>query len=184
VCPRVYILPACACAQVSASSSQPASVVCAMDDIVGTLEEFLGTLPPVLPEDAAGDAAASDADAATNKCVVCLPGKCACGHMSLCSSSPCGCRGFMLPRVCAPPLPHPLSALRGRVVATSLITHIALSRGTVTALLRGVEALQGLGKAPVPLRHRVEDVWGLQRTRGITGPNSAPRHVLVCGQNG
>ena len=34
--------------QVSVSSSQPASVMAAMDDIVGTLEEFLGTLVPVV----------------------------------------------------------------------------------------------------------------------------------------
>jgi hypothetical protein len=56
--------------QVSVSSSQPASVMAAMDDIVGTLEEFLGTLVPVvdpasgLPLDSPGPEGTPDAEAA------------------------------------------------------------------------------------------------------------------------
>ncbi len=52
------------------SSSQPASVMAAMDDIVGTLEEFLGTLVPVvdpasgLPLDSPGPEGTPDAEAA------------------------------------------------------------------------------------------------------------------------
>lgn len=193
------------------SSSQPASVMAAMDDIVGTLEEFLGTLVPVvdpasgLPLDSPGPEGTPDAEAAAvyggflslpyctmyqsisvkvfsrQVCVSVLV-----YLLGLCAACSCLVRTSL--RLFGPVSVFfaPPSALRGRVIATSLIVHIALARGTVTTLLRAVEALQGLGKVSLPVRHRVEDVWALRhsRDRHGAGHGAHPRHVLVCGQNG
>jgi hypothetical protein len=186
------------------SSSQPSSVMAAMDDIVGTLEEFLGTVVPVvdpasgLPLDSPGPEGTPDAEAAAVYGWLCfsiysstVP--------TMCQFKFAACVDVVLAHLLATYADTPTlflslplcffatpSALRGHVIATSLIVHIALARGTVTTLLRAVEALQGLGKVLLPVRHRVEDVWALRhsRDRHGAGHGAYPRHVLVCGQNG